>query len=549
MLAMLALAGTAVAGGAVFWRVVPTYRRQLKDMEALVLAARQTQRDMAAQNGLDQNLDLLRLTLYSLGPPRLEGDRLYFGNTLVNGDNSVVDAVKARFGGAVTIFCRDVRVATNVETPDGTRATGTTLAAGAAYEHVMQKSISYRGEAMILGKQYFAAYEPIIAHDETIGVLFAGVVKQSTAAGPAPAGVDACLAALQSVIAAQADTAREAIALRQVSEDGRRKRDAERRVAAAEQTTALAALAGGLQHLAGGELRFRLGSALAAAYEPLRLDFNNAVTALQTTMTAIANGAKDVRAGVEQIRQGADELSNRTEFQAANLEETAVALDEITKTVAQSAEEAKAARTAVAAARLDAESSHKVLQQTVHAMSGIEKHAQQIANIISVIDEIAFQTNLLALNAGVEAARAGDAGRGFAVVAAEVRALALRSAEAAKSIKTLIAQSSAQVVDGVRLVNETGDGLTRIVEQVNILNGLVDYMATSATDQAAGLSQINSAMAQMDEVTQRNAQMVEASTAASIALEGEAEALTGLVAKFQTVEKPTVRVREKVMLF
>jgi methyl-accepting chemotaxis protein len=546
---LLALALVLAAVLGVVWAWRRTHRRQALALADLVQAARQTQRDMAAQNGLDQNLDLLRASLYGLGAPRLEDAKLYFGGRLINDDNSIVDAVKTRFGGAVTIFCRDVRVATNVETADGKRATGTKLAAGPAYTHVMEKGIAYRGEAMILGIPYFAAYEPIISGSETIGVLFAGIAKQESAAGPAPAGVDASLAALHGIIQAQAEAAQAAITLRQNAEDTRRKRDAERGVAAAEQTAALAALAGGLQLLATGRLTHRLQTALADAYEPLRQNFNTAVAALQSTMSAITNGAQDVRTGIIDIRQDTGELAKRTGQQASTLEETAAAMHEITQTVAQSAEESKAARQAVAAARTDAQTAHGVLQNTVQAMHGIAAQAEEINNIIGVIDEIAFQTSLLALNAGVEAARAGEAGRGFAVVAAEVRALALRSAEAARTIKTLIAASSTQVQDGVRLVDATSQGLTRIVEKVNLLNGLVDYIANSSQEQAVGLKEINSAMAHMDTVTQQNAQMVEASTTASIALEEQMNALTSLVTRFETTAPETPqRARQRAVV-
>jgi methyl-accepting chemotaxis protein len=166
-------------------------------------------------------------------------------------------------------------------------------------------------------------------------------------------------------------------------------------------------------------------------------------------------------------------------------------------------------------------------------MSEIEQSAQQISQIIGVIDEIAFQTNLLALNAGVEAARAGEAGRGFAVVASEVRALAQRSAEAAKEIKTLISASTQQVGQGVHLVGETGEALQRIVSRVAEIDSLVSEIAASAQEQAVGLQQVNTAVNQMDQVTQQNAAMVEESTAASHALAGEAETLSGSVARFK----------------
>jgi methyl-accepting chemotaxis protein len=227
------------------------------------------------------------------------------------------------------------------------------------------------------------------------------------------------------------------------------------------------------------------------------------------------------------------ELSRRTEQQAANLEETAAALDQITTAVRKAAEGAGEANNVAGNAKIDAERSGQVVQQTVQAMSGIEASSKQITNIIGVIDEIAFQTNLLALNAGVEAARAGDAGRGFAVVATEVRALAQRSADAAKEIKALISTSSRQVESGVKLVGETGTALTRIVEQVERLNILITEIAASAREQATGLGEVNAAVNQMDQVTQQNAALVDETTLASTGLADQASELARLIGKFK----------------
>ncbi len=207
----------------------------------------------------------------------------------------------------------------------------------------------------------------------------------------------------------------------------------------------------------------------------------------------------------------------------------------------KTADGAMHARELVSTAKSDAEKGGGVVRQAINAMSAIEKSSQQIGQIIGVIDEIAFQTNLLALNAGVEAARAGDAGRGFAVVASEVRALAQRSAEAAKEIKGLISASSTQVEQGVDLVAETGKALERIFAQVAEMDSIVADIATSAREQATGLQEVNTAVNQMDQVTQQNAAMVEESTAASHTLSLETEELTKLVGRFQVGDVETPR--------
>ncbi|WP_343698303.1 methyl-accepting chemotaxis protein [Caulobacter sp.] len=215
----------------------------------------------------------------------------------------------------------------------------------------------------------------------------------------------------------------------------------------------------------------------------------------------------------------------------------------MTATVKRTAEGAREARQVVGAAKSDAETGGQVVADAVAAMGEIEKSSVQIGNIIGVIDEIAFQTNLLALNAGVEAARAGEAGRGFAVVAQEVRALAQRSAEAAKEIKALITASTDQVDAGVDLVGKTGEALARIVAQVSRINGLVGEIAASAQEQATGLEQVNSAVSQMDQSTQQNAAMVEESTAASHALAREADDLSRLMGQFDVGRAATLSPR------
>jgi methyl-accepting chemotaxis protein len=329
---------------------------------------------------------------------------------------------------------------------------------------------------------------------------------------------------------------REAERLRAASEDERRVNEAARAVAAQEQASAVERIGAGLSRLSSGDLTYRLTEAFATDYAKLREDFNATVETLQATMEEISGNSQGIRSGAGEITVASDDLSRRTEQQAASLEETAAALEEITATVKRTAEGATHARTVVAAAKLDAETGGEVVGKAIVAMNAIETSSQGITQIIGVIDEIAFQTNLLALNAGVEAARAGDAGRGFAVVAQEVRALAQRSAEAAKEIKVLIATSTTQVSAGVDLVAQTGKALERIVNQVAQINGVVGEIAASAQEQSSGLQQVNVAINQMDQVTQQNAAMVEESTAASHALAREAQDLARLIGRFKVGE-------------
>jgi methyl-accepting chemotaxis protein len=249
-------------------------------------------------------------------------------------------------------------------------------------------------------------------------------------------------------------------------------------------------------------------------------------------MGAVAQSTGQIDSGTREISQSAEDLSKRTEQQAASLEETAAALDEITVNVASSSKRAEEARSIAALANASAAQSGTVVANAVNAMRRIEDSSSQISNIIGVIDEIAFQTNLLALNAGVEAARAGDAGRGFAVVAQEVRELAQRSAKAAREIKDLIRNSTAEVESGVKLVGDTGTALKTIETYVVTINQHMDAIATSAREQSVGLAEVNTAVNQMDQVTQQNAAMVEETNAASATLANEAGRLRELISQF-----------------
>ncbi len=301
-----------------------------------------------------------------------------------------------------------------------------------------------------------------------------------------------------------------------------------------EQTTLIVdSFGAALARLAEGDLVSRIDADLTGPFAGIKADFNAAVSALQTTLTTVTEAAGSINNGADDIRQASDDLSQRTEQQAASLEETAAAMHEITSTVRETAAGAAEANRIVHEARQEADQSGEIVRRAVEAMRGIEHASAEISDIISVIDGISFQTNLLALNAGVEAARAGDAGKGFAVVASEVRALAQRSADAAKDVKTRITASSTQIGTGVQLVGETGDALARIIHRIGEIDGLVATIAASAERQATGLHQINTAVSEMDGMTQQNAAMVEEATAAVRNLAADADGMTRRINSFR----------------
>ena len=496
-----------------------------------------------AQNSLLTNIGVLRDALYAHGEPQQVGDKLYFGAKLINGNFEEVDYVKAVAGGTATVFLGDLRVATNVEKPDGTRAVGTKLAAGPTYDSVLGNGKTYRGEAEILGASYLTVYEPIVCDGKVIGILYVGVKKDAVrtesgdrADADALGEMDIAVATFEAAAMAKGKAELEAAEQRYGAEEARRQNDLLRKAAAAAQHNVVEALSIALDHLSAGDLLHRVDAAFPPEYVKLKQDFNAALDKLRAAMISIERGAKAMHLNSGEISQAADNLSRRTEQQAVTLEETAAALDEITSRVRETAEGAQRAREVVSDARSKAELSGEIVRKAVAAMSEIDASAQQIARIISVIDEIAFQTNLLALNAGVEAARAGDSGKGFAVVASEVRALAQRSADAAKQVRILITTSTTQVGAGVALVADTGKALNGIIERVAEINDLVQQIASSAREQASGLQQVNLAVNDMDKVTQQNAAMVEQSTAASTTLTDEAEQLVGMVGRFRIDE-------------
>ena len=317
------------------------------------------------------------------------------------------------------------------------------------------------------------------------------------------------------------------------SESARVRNEEVSSAAAREQAFVMDRLASALSGLSNGDLTVRISEAFPTGYEAIRNDFNGAIVQLDEAMSGIVTVVGTVGSSADEIAAAADNTARRSEQQAASLEETAAALDEITATVRRASQGAGEASRVVTSTRSDAERSGEVVRGAVAAMTGIERSSSKIGNIVGVIDEIAFQTNLLALNAGVEAARAGESGKGFAVVAQEVRALAQRSADAAKEIKGLISASTAQVDEGVRLVGQTGEALDGIVLKVGEIDALVSELASSAQEQARGLNEVNTAVNQMDQGVQQNAAMVEQATAVSHSLKNDIDALVRMIGRFQ----------------
>lgn len=300
-----------------------------------------------------------------------------------------------------------------------------------------------------------------------------------------------------------------------------------------EQSVVVERLKNALRDLAAGDLTHGLPQPFAPEYEVLREYFNDAITKMDDIVSQISSATEGIHAQAGEITRSSEELAHRTEVQAATLEQTAAAMDEMTVSVKSAAAGVEEVEGIVRDARKDADQSGVVVKEAVAAMAEIEKSSDQISQIIGVIDDIAFQTNLLALNAGVEAARAGDAGRGFAVVASEVGALAQRASSAAKEIKSLIGTSSQHVERGVERVKQAGEALQQIARRVTHISTLTSNIATGSREQSIGLNEINLGVTQLDQATQKNAAMAEEATAASQLPKQGAGELSELVGRFK----------------
>ena len=296
---------------------------------------------------------------------------------------------------------------------------------------------------------------------------------------------------------------------------------------------ALQEIAGVLQQIASGDMRARVNSQYQGTFDTLKQGCNDTAEKLSAMLLAIRDSALTINTASSEISKGNTDLSSRTEEQASSLEETASSMEELTGTVRQNADNARQANQLAARASEIAVNGGELIGQVVTTMASIHESSRKIADIITVIDGIAFQTNILALNAAVEAARAGEQGRGFAVVAGEVRTLAQRSANAAKDIKDLISDSVNKISNGNTLVGRSGDTMQEIVTAIKRVNDIMSEIAAASAEQAAGLDEVGKAVSQMDEMTQQNAALVEEAAAASESLLVQSESLADAVSMFK----------------
>ncbi|KTF67739.1 methyl-accepting chemotaxis protein [Sphingomonas sp. HT-1] len=507
---------------------------------------------------------------------RLEGDDLYVGSHKLNDADAPVDEVKRLVGGTATIFRGDVRVATNVTKPDGSRAVGTRLDRNAAYETVLEKGQPYRGSANILGKAFFTGYDPIKdASGKTIGILYVGIPESDVMGQIGSARWTMALsAALITLLVAggawlagrrmfaplaQMTSAMRALASGKVDaqipahaatdeigaigqalqhfrtiEMARRESEGRDRDAEAARDKAMTALGDALSRIAGGDLTADVGSDFPTDYAKLATHFRSAVESLRELIGSVVESTGSIRTGSHEIASASEDLARRTEANAASLEQTAAAITQMNQRIDATA--AAASRTVERADQAIGVvgSGRSVADEAVQAMSRVSDSAKGIDSVIEGLDKIAFQTRVLAMNAAVEAGRAGEAGRGFAVVADLVSALAMRAEEEAKRARDqlTVTQSEVEVARGA--VERVDQALANIVDTVDEVHVLLGGMAADNQAQSAAIREISSAIGDMDRATQQNAAMVEETSAAARQLTDQVARLDAHAGTFRT---------------
>ncbi len=506
----------------------------------------------------------------------VKGDQLTLNGRALNDFDAPVDRIKQLVGGTATIFRGDTRIATNVLKDDGSRAVGTKLAAGPVHDAVLRDGKPYRGQADILGKSYYTAYDPIRdAGGKVVGVLYVGIPEADITAGASSlrltligasllALLVACgallyvtrrifapLAAMSTTMKrlAQGDTGAQIPAQDSQDEIGEMARALEvLREAAAARAQAEDAVA--RNHRAIDEVVNTLGAALTdlsngristgiereftPEYAALRANFNEAVAGLRELIGAVVESTAAISTGSHEIAEASDDLARRSESNAASIEETNAAISQIHQRLDGTAQSARQTVDRANAAASIIDNGRVTAERAVATMGRVSESAQGIDSVIEGLDKIAFQTRVLAMNAAVEAGRAGEAGRGFAVVADLVSALAMRAEEEAKRAREQLTVTQDEVASAVEAVRGVDEALVRIVETVGEVNALLETMAEDNSAQSGAMSEISSAISAMDQSTQQNAAMVEQTSAAARALLAHVSTLAQQASRFDT---------------
>jgi methyl-accepting chemotaxis protein len=498
---------------------------------------------------------------------RAEGELLYVGDKKLNDWTQPVDLVKTLVGGTATVFRDDKRITTNVTKPDGSRAVGTKLAAGPARDAVLGKGVPFRGDADILGRAFFTAYDPI--KDKTgnvIGVLYVGIPKDEALAAVASlrwsmaigvflatlviaAGIFALSRAmfrpLGTMNAVMQDLAKgsttidipgrerrdeighmaEALVSFRDAAIARQRIEASSREADAERQAAMTILNESLRRVSQGDLSAALDARFPAGYAELRTNFNDALDNLSTLVGTVLESTDAIRSGSTEIATASEDLARRTEGAAASLEQTAAAVTQMNGRVGETA--SAATRTVERADRAITvvDTGRAVADDAVQAMGRVAESTKGIDAVIEGLDKIAFQTRVLAMNAAVEAGRAGEAGRGFAVVADLVSALAMRAEEEAGRARDQLTATQTDIVAAVDAVEKVDSALSEIVGTVGEVHGLLATIATDNSAQSTAIGEISTAIGAMDRSTQQNAAMVEQTSAAARNLSDQVERL------------------------
>ena len=509
---------------------------------------------------------------------RLDGETIYVGDRAINDWYEPVDTVKNLVGGTATVFAGDTRVSTNVMKDDGTRAVGTQLAPSPTYDAVLVRGEPYRGEADILGKPFFTAYDPIKNEaGDVIGVLYVGLSKDALIAqlGDLKRQMAIVVLVVTLIIAALVfvfgnrmfrpvarlgqtmtdiaagntgvtvpargrgdEVGRMAAALEDFRRAAVAKRaaEAEQAQAAAQQKQVLIDLEAALGKLEAGDLSATIRTEFPPAFASLKTSYNAAVASLGELVSAVKQRADAIRTGSQEISAASEDLARRTEANAARIEETSATATQVDQRLRAGAQ--AASETAQRAERTNraVDEGRGIADNAVQAMGRVSESAEGIDEVIEGLDKIAFQTRVLAMNAAVEAGRAGEAGRGFAVVADLVSALAMRAEEESKRAREQLTLTRTDIGMAVEAVQRVDGSLATIVDGVGEVNGLLAKLAEDNRMQAGAVSEITATIGSMETSTQQNAAMVEQTSAAANSLLGDVNALADIAARFVVEE-------------